>query len=365
LLAGIAIVFHKKKYRKGGSMHFEGSDPATDNGNRSNVVLSMTSLLRPASLPPDLNAASKDSKENENVTGRGLIVIELKEVHFDEDNSLGQGSFGHVHKGTWNRTSVAVKFLLDHHATWSSPDADLGKTLREEALLMAQLRHPNIVQFMGICRDPAAIVTEFCARRSLHAILAQARGSPAKAAELTWDRRLGLLADAARGMLYLHSNKPHAIVHGDVKSLNVVVTEQWVAKVCDFGFSRAITQHHSRDISSSHLPGNPRWLAPELLKEEGQPSTKSDVYAFAMVMWEVLVWQVPWESAQNIAVLRLVRRGERPLIPPTNELPGPPGSEAVLPRYLRLMEHCWRESPEERPSFDVIVDEVQAYANVA
>ena len=83
--------------------------------------------------------------------------------------------------------------------------------------MLASMRHPNIVAFFGVVTTPAAaIVTEYCSRGSLTAVLRAARADPAAAAGLTWGRRLGMALDAAKGMLYLHSRSP-PIIHRDLK----------------------------------------------------------------------------------------------------------------------------------------------------
>ena len=83
---------------------------------------------------------------------------------------------------------------------------------------------------MGVCPDPPAVVTEFCARGSLYDLLKSARDSSVLAQQLDWPRRLGIALDAAKGMLYLHSHRP-AIIHRDLKSPNLLVDKHWRCKV--------------------------------------------------------------------------------------------------------------------------------------
>ena len=155
---------------------------------------------------------------------------------FDLIQPIGEGSFGKVFRARWRQTDVAIKILTDNSAVLSISDHHQRlreKRIREEmireALLMAQLRHPNILQFIGICESPASLITEYCARGSLMSLLHEAKEFPSKAAELTWARRLSLLADAARGVLYLHSNNrgsgsPNPVLHCDLKSPNILVS---------------------------------------------------------------------------------------------------------------------------------------------
>lgn len=186
---------------------------------------------------------------------------------------IGAGSYGRVYLATWRATPVAAKVLLtddvlsDSAAALEQLDA-LTRQLLVEAHVMSAMRHPNLVNFMGVCLLPPCILTEHCSRGSLYDVLSQGARDPALAAELTWQRRLAMVrrhvrpsmrappgawptlaacdiraprhrcrpcpwvqaCDAARGLLYLHVSSP-PVVHKDVKSPNVLVDQNWSAKV--------------------------------------------------------------------------------------------------------------------------------------
>ena len=91
-------------------------------------------------------------------------------------------------------------------------------------------------------------------------------------------------------MLYLHSNTPHAVLHRDIKSSNILVSESWVANIGDFGLSRMIEDYQARSTMDG-LP-NPRWVAPKILSVE-RFSAAADVFSFGVVMWEVLSCEIP------------------------------------------------------------------------
>jgi serine/threonine protein kinase len=151
--------------------------------------------------------------------------------------------------------------------------------------MMASLRHPSIVMYLGVCLDPPAVVTEYCARGSLADVLKRARTSPLLAAQLDWARRLNMALDAAKGMLYLHSCAP-PIIHRDLKSANLLVDRHWRVRVCDFNLSRVL---EDSAVLSSVAATNPRWLAPEILSGKGY-TFASDVYSFGWVpRWVVLL----------------------------------------------------------------------------
>lgn len=96
--------------------------------------------------------------------------------------------------------------------------------------MMASMRHPNVVMYLGVCLQPPCVVTEYCARGSLNDVFKRARATPALAAQLDWGRRLNMVLDAAKGMMYLHSSEP-PVIHRDLKSPNLLVDKHWRLKV--------------------------------------------------------------------------------------------------------------------------------------
>ncbi|KAL4458293.1 hypothetical protein ABPG75_013158 [Micractinium tetrahymenae] len=276
---------------------------------------------------------------------------------------IGKGSYGRVYLATWNATPVAVKVLIspDGSEAESSHElelpADITKQLQEEAVVMSRMRHPNVVSFMGLCTVPPCILTEYCSRGSLYDVLRQANRDAEAAAQLTWQRRLSMLFDAARGLLYLHKREP-PIIHHDVKSPNLLVDRNWIVKVCDFNLSE-ILRIQAPGAPAEEGATNPIWLAPEVL--HGQRATAaSDVYAFGLVMFEVLTWQLPWRNMHPYQIRRSVLDGSRPQVPPQEALPGPDGDAFMhLAAYIQLMKDCWAQNPLRRPSFNEVVARLQ------
>ncbi|KAL4423124.1 hypothetical protein ABPG77_004807 [Micractinium sp. CCAP 211/92] len=280
---------------------------------------------------------------------------------------IGKGSYGRVYLATWNATPVAVKVLISADGSEAQSNnelelpAEITKQLQEEAVVMSRMRHPNVVSFMGLCMLPPCILIEYCSRGSLYDVLRQAARDPEAAVQLTWQRRLSMLFDAARGLLYLHKREP-PIIHHDVKSPNLLVDRNWSVKVCDFNLS---------EILRNQAPGapaagatNPIWLAPEVL--DGQRATAaSDVYAFGLVMYEVLTWQLPWRNLDPYQIRRSVLDGRRPQVPAFEALPGAErGAFVHLAAYIQLMQDCWVQEPGRRPSFDDAVARLQLLMGV-
>lgn len=337
-------------------------------------------------------------------------------VDFEElkpKSKLGSGSYGLVYLADWDQTSVAVKILTEKTFgnTFSSLIVAQGSTgegegdspvisstnplieaMMQEAELMASLRHPNIVQFLAVCLLPPAIVTEWCVRGSLFGVLKAYNGDKELARQLPWGRRLSMAFDAAKGMLYLHNNRPVPVIHRDLKSPNLLIANDWTVKVADFNLSRLADEHAADKtdgtvgsngtgngnggvgISSSSGgggggggtatgPSQPRWLAPECMRNE--PFTAaSDVFSFAVVMWELLTGNIPWGDVPKYregSIFMLIQEGKRLAIPAFKDLPGfadGDGNDSMVfsqvEQYIKLMERCWANDPSERPLFDEI-----------
>jgi len=160
--------------------------------------------------------------------------------------------------------------------------------------------------------------------------------------------------DAAKGMLYLHSCSP-PIIHRDLKSPNLLVDKHWRVKVCDFNLSRVM---ESSAVLSSVAATNPRWLAPEILSGKGY-TFASDVFAFGVILWELLTWTVPWPDHGPWQVVAMITEGrQRPEIPTSmDQLKG--GSFPGIDEYTALMKDCWHQDAEARPSFAVVISRLR------
>lgn len=331
----------------------------------SNAFMSTASYQTRQSIAGNRIQSTPNSSRQPLISHQDSDIIVFQQSEFQLEARIGEGSFGQVFKASWKRTDVAFKVLGERNGvmTLSNSDAEtLGRELQKEASLMAKLRHPNIVQFLGICLSPPCLVTEYCSKGSLTKLLFEARTDPTRALELTWQRRLGLLADAGRGVLYLHTHSPNPILHRDLKSPNILVSHFWTAKVADFGLSKVLEEYQGRN-NTTDLALNPRWLPPEVL--DGRPFTMAaDVFAFGVVMWEVLSCELPWTSMGEWVIMNQVSSGERLQIPRAEEIPGEPPPHCVLSEYISLMEQCWSQDPSDRPRFEAIVDklmELQSY----
>ncbi|KAL6780840.1 hypothetical protein ACKKBG_A08650 [Auxenochlorella protothecoides x Auxenochlorella symbiontica] len=258
---------------------------------------------------------------------------------------IGEGSFGQVWLAKYCETTVALKMLTNKMPSLS---ASLQQTfmldqLQKEASIMARLRHPNCCQYLGLCLDPPSLLMEYCSQRSVDTILSAGRTDSKVAKSLSWPRLLSMAFDAAKGMLYLHTRQP-AIIHRDLKSANLLVDSQWHVKIADFNLSRAM---ESEVMMSTICITNPRWLSPEILKG-GQATLQSDVWAFGTVMWELMTWQLPFESMNPYQIINLVQSSGASLpVPEPSAMPA--GSFRGYEPFVALMTRCWEIEPAARP----------------
>lgn len=364
---GVPLSKYSRNQRTSGTFPndpFNHSNSTADNNNTTTTHMDgpATPVLRSAT-PGSITLESANSSEN-------LKSIDEKELLLG--NKIGQGSFGVVYRALWHHTPVAVKRLLEKESD-ASFSGELGsghldesgalavfEALQKEAGMMASLRHPNIVQFLGICSDPPCIITEYCDRGSLVDVLKKARMNTDAAKMLTFKRRLEMLNDAAKGMLYLHSNKPAPILHRDLKSPNLLVGKYWNVKVADFNLSRVLSETSSRSAVTSAFANNPRWLAPEIVSGAAY-SRQSDVFAFGVVMWEMITFEIPWSGVDDWHIVGSLLRGDRLPIPSYDELHGPgPPSQECYSLYVDLIERCWAQEVEERPLFDKVATDINA-----
>eukprot|EP00198_Chlamydomonas_reinhardtii_P011501 XP_001700838.1 predicted protein [Chlamydomonas reinhardtii] len=162
--------------------------------------------------------------------------------------------------------------------------------MQREIEILATIRHPNVVNFIGACHTPpnVCLVTEYCARGSLDHLLHKS------SIHIDTLKKVRFSMDIARGMGCLHSQKP-PIIHRDLKSANLLVSARFEVKVADFGLSR-IKDHAQLINSRAGLEGTVEYAAPEVLR--GEPYTeKCDIWSYAILLWELIHRQRPYADA--------------------------------------------------------------------
>ena len=253
------------------------------------------------------------------------------------------GGFAEVFRGTWNGTIVAVKQLLER-------GADVVTRLREEAVVLSRLRHPNLLLFMGWCAEPPFIATEFMRRGSLHNILRK-NGGP-----LGGPRTHHVALSVARGMQYLHSRSP-PILHLDLKSPNILVDDKWRVKIADFGLSRV--RRNTLLSGRSNIHGTFEWMAPEMLRAENFDEN-ADVYSYGVVLWELLSAPLtPWNELINVQVVAVVGYDRQRLV--LGLAAQEAAREDAATRAIgELFWACAGNDPTSRPTFQSVTERLEA-----
>ncbi|EJD00475.1 kinase-like protein [Fomitiporia mediterranea MF3/22] len=224
----------------------------------------------------------------------------------------------------------------------------------KEALLWRNLDHPNVLPFLGICRDQfapkMALVSHWMKNGSLSEYLKKNRSADC----------LKFAIGVARGLDYLHNLKPN-IVHGDLRADNVLVDENDEPRITDFGLARAVDSQGPQITSSFKGKGATRWQAPELIiasqfgEDLSKVTTKSDVYAFSCVCLEIFSGKVPFaELRDGTVILEVAVRNRRPA------WPGPAAAAKGLTSDVWFIMHlCWKTQPTERPDMSLVANHLE------
>ncbi|KAI5726053.1 hypothetical protein M8J77_023263 [Diaphorina citri] len=234
--------------------------------------------------------------------------------------TLGKGEFGDVLLGKLRGEKVAVKMLKD--------SSSAAQKFLAEASLMTSLRHENLVELLGLVLNGKHIllVTEFMAKGSLVDYL-RSRGRQ----HVTAKHQIHFALDTCSGMEYLESRK---VVHRDLAARNVLISEQNVAKVADFGLAREET--YSLDCGKLPI----KWTAPEALRC-WTFSNKSDMWSFGILLWEIYSFgRVPYPRIPLADVVKHVEKGYQMEAP-----------EGCPPEVYEMMRQAWSLQPELRPTF--------------
>ncbi|KAM3757029.1 hypothetical protein ACB098_02G157500 [Castanea mollissima] len=303
-----------------------------------------------SSLPSNLNLSWRISL--------GEIVYATK--NFNAKFLIGEGGFGKVYKGTLrNGTKVAVKRSEARH----------GQGIEEfqtEIIVLSQIRHRHLVSLIGYCDEGSEmiLVYEFMEKGTLREHLyhsndnSETTSSPS---ELSWKQRLEICIGAATGLRYLHTGPAGGIIHRDVKSTNILLDENFVPKVADFGLSKSGVpdpEHFTMAVKGSFGYLDPEYLVTLQLTE------KSDVYSFGVVLLEILCARpainnlLPLEE-MNLAEWGMLwqRKGQlEKIIDPVLVGKIKPSS---LRKFGETVEKCLKTNSADRPKMHEVLYDLQ------
>ncbi|KAL2549179.1 putative receptor-like protein kinase [Forsythia ovata] len=254
VLAFVLIVMIRRSRRRDNAVH---------SGEDHSIIINQESF--------------EDSKYPQ--TGYRFPLLAVKEAtdNFSENLLIGIGGFGKVYKGvSRDNRKVAVK-----RGVCQSQQGH--KDFRNEIEMLSQFRHRHLVSLIGYCdeKDEMIIIYEYMENGTLKNHL---YGS--NLPKLNWKQRLEICIGSARGLHYLHTGSAKAIIHRDVKSANILLDENMMAKVGDFGISKTGPEIDQTHVSTA-VKGSFGYLDPDYLATR-KLTEKSDVYSFGVVMLEVI-----------------------------------------------------------------------------
>ncbi|XP_052308804.1 serine/threonine-protein kinase STY17 isoform X2 [Populus trichocarpa] len=277
----------------------------------------------------------KSLLDNVQIPSDGTDVWEIHTSQLKVENKVASGSYGDLYRGIYCSQEVAIKVLKPERVS-----AEMLREFSQEVYIMRKVRHKNVVQLIGACtRSPnLCIVTEFMAKGSLYNFLHKQKGV------FKLPSLIKVAIDVSKGMNYLHQNN---IIHRDLKTANLLMDENEVVKVADFGVARVQTQSGVMTAET----GTYRWMAPEVIEHKPY-DYKADVFSFGIVMWELLTGELPYSYLTPLqAAVGVVQKGLRPTIP-----------KHTYPKLAELLERCWQRDPTQRPNFSQIIDILQQIA---
>jgi len=266
----------------------------------------------------DLGVGNMDTKEWE---------LDPEAVHIKQ--MIGRGSFGKIFKGVYEGQVIAAKYI----ASDSSQEFDHVKEFMQEIALLSQIKHENIVDFVGACtkQTNVCIVYEYMERGNIRNHLIKAKPKLPK----LMDYALAI----ARGMVYLASKN---IIHRDLKAQNILMSKGGEIKIGDFGVARLLVGGEECHTAET---GTYRWMAPEVIDHKPYGHA-ADVYSFGLVLWELVTHgRMPYELLSPVqAAVGVSKHGLRPKIP------------SSCPDFVsEIMKACWQPAPGDRPTFEEIV----------
>ncbi|KAK8896745.1 hypothetical protein M9Y10_014662 [Tritrichomonas musculus] len=265
---------------------------------------------------------------------------------FVEIEFIDEGSYGKVYKiaDIETRQIFAAKILKEPINSISDDDLIF---LSREVNLNSGMDHPSVSKHIGFSpigfnQSPNPVI-----------IMKYYKNGPLKKFIKNKNQYKGLWNDTeklilifgiASGMMYLHA---HNIIHRDLKLDNILLDDKLFAIICDFGHAKRIDSNGnfiSIIESTKYAKGTPVYMAPEVFITN-ESSKESDVYAFGILLYEMLTETTPYEGFDLIHLLMAVQNGQRPLF-----------TKPIDDSYKDLIERCWSQDPKDRPSFEEIVE---------
>ncbi|CAN8254977.1 unnamed protein product [Cochlearia groenlandica] len=280
---------------------------------------------------------------------RRFTYSEVLEMTKNLQKPLGEGGFGIVYLGDLNGSEqVAVKLL-------SQTSTQGYKEFKAEVELLLRVHHINLVSLVGYCdeQDHFALIYEYMSNGDLHQHLSGKHGGSV----LKWGTRLRIAIEAALGLEYLHIGCKPSMVHRDVKSANILLDEDFKAKIADFGLSRSFQVGGGQSQVSTVVAGTLGYLDPEYYLTS-ELSEKSDIYSFGILLLEMITNQrVIDQTRERTSIVEwvkfVIKKGD------TNQIVDPKLQDNYEPRSiwkaLEVAMSCANPSSAKRPNMSQVI----------
>jgi serine/threonine protein kinase len=288
-------------------------------------------------------------------TTKIFTVEELKKAtnNFEESRIIGQGGFGTVYKGLLpDKRIVAIKKS-------KTVDQNQIDQFVNEVVLLSQINHKNVVKLLGCCLETEVplLVYEFVPKGTLFKYIHHGSSTSA----IRWETRLRIAAETADALSYLHSAASTPIIHRDVKSSNILLDDDFTAKVSDFGTSRLVPRDQKE--LATVVQGTLGYLDPEYL-QTNQLTEKSDVYSFGVVLVELLTGGDVLsfnrsEKERSLAMYFLSSLKEDRLFEVLENHIVQGGNEEQIKEVVELAKRCLRVKGDERPPMKEVAMELE------
>lgn len=276
---------------------------------------------------------------------------ELNEITKNYSIVLGKGGFGKVYMGiTYDKQQVAVKRSI-------SVDEARKREFANEVIIQSRISHRNIVRLVGCCLevDVPMLVYEFAPKGSLYDVLHGSKDNTK--VSLPLGTRLDIAVDSAEALSYMHSSATQKILHGDVKSGNILLDENFMPKVSDFGTSRLLSIEKKHTIL---VIGDMNYIDPVYMKT-GRLDEKSDVYSFGVVLLELITRKKPRYDGNNSLIINFFKSCgsvDKMRMMFDEEIVSPEDIE-FLQKVGSIAVACLKEDMDDRPTMKQVAEHLQ------
>ncbi|XP_058225062.1 receptor-like protein kinase FERONIA isoform X2 [Rhododendron vialii] len=319
--------------------------------------------------------ASYNATRNGAIHSEGFCrLFSLDEVltatnNFDDTLVIGNGGFGKVYRGLITYLERGTGELRTMAAAIKRLNVESKQGAGEfwtEVKMLSKLQHTHLVSLIGYCNELSEMILlyEYIGRGTLADHLYKLTGSGQIVSPLTMEERLSICIGAARGLNYLHAGTitNQKFIHRDVKTTNILLDDNWVAKICDFGLSKGTTSYSITHVSTD-VKGTFGYFDPEYFLTR-RLTTKSDVYAFGVVLLEVLCGRPPVDTRlveEQIGLVQwaqhCIKKGK------LNGVIDPSLSGQIAPRCLKsfveLANKCLHKDRKSRPTMAEVLGSLE------